>query len=62
MSIKNHLYVGCIAEMIYAKEKGCYVIVITGDTGVEKHFHTLYHADKIYHDMDELFDVQDWRN
>lgn len=61
MSKKNHFYVGCIAEMIYAKEKGCYVIVITGDTGVENHFYTLYHADKIYHDIDELFDANDWR-
>lgn len=61
LSIKNHLYVGCIAEMVYAKEKGCYVIVITGNTGVENHFYTIYHADKIYHDIDELFYVKDWR-
>lgn len=62
LSIKNHLYVGCIAEMIYAKEKGCYVIVITGDTGVEKHFYTIYHADKICHNLDELLCKKDWRD
>lgn len=61
LSIKNHLYVGCIAEMIYAKERGCYVIVLTGDSGVENHFYTLYHADKICYDMDELFSLEDWR-
>lgn len=62
LSKKNHLYVGCIAEMIYAKEKGCYVIVIAGDTGVENHFYTLFHADKIYYSLDELLNSEDWRN
>lgn len=55
LSIKNHTYVGCIAEMVYAKLKGCFVIVICGDSGVENHFHTLFHADKIYRSIDELF-------
>ena len=62
LSIKNHLYIGCIAEMVYAREKGCYVIVITGDSGAEKHFHTIYHADKIYKTLDELFESIDWHN
>lgn len=61
LSMKGHTYVGCIAEMVYAKEKGCYVIVISGDTGVEKHFYTIYHADKIVRNLDELFDSSDWR-
>lgn len=62
LSKKNHTYVGCIAEMVYAKEKGCYVIVITGDTGVENHFYTIYHADEIYRNIDELLDSRNWRN
>jgi hypothetical protein len=41
--------------MVYAKLKGCYVIVISGENKVEKHFYTLYHADKIYKSIDELF-------
>ncbi len=61
LSIKDHLYIGCIAEMVYAKEKGCYVIVISGDSGADKHFHTIYHADKIYNSLDELFESNDWR-
>lgn len=61
LSMKRHTYVGCIAEMVYAKEKGCYVIVIAGDTGVERHFYTIYHADKIVDNLDELLDLSDWR-
>jgi len=60
LSIKDHMYVGCIAEMVYAKLKGCYVIVIYGDSLVEKHFYTLYHSDKEYKTLEELFNSHDW--
>lgn len=61
LSIKNHLYVGCIAEMVHAKEKGCYVIVIVGESGAEKHFHTMHYADKICKTLEELFESNNWR-
>ena len=52
-SIPNHLYVGCIGEMIYAKISNKRVIVIAGDSGVDKHFWTLYHADALVKTLDE---------
>ena len=60
LSKKNHLYVGCIAEMVYAKERGCYIIVITGDSGADNHFYTIYHADKIYKKLEDVFENYDW--
>lgn len=53
LSFKNHLYVGCIDEMVCANQKGIFVIVICGDSGVEKHFYTNYRADKIVKSFDD---------
>ncbi|MBQ3418184.1 MAG: nucleoside 2-deoxyribosyltransferase [Ruminococcus sp.] len=61
LSRKNHLYVGCIAEMVYAKERGCYIIVVVGDSGADNHFYTIYHADKIYKKLDDVFKDSDWQ-
>jgi diadenosine tetraphosphate (Ap4A) HIT family hydrolase len=60
LSIKYHTYVGCIAEMVYAKLKGCYVIAVCGDSGVDKHFYTLHLADRICSSLDELFSLKEW--
>ncbi|MDR0919679.1 MAG: hypothetical protein LBM93_10640 [Oscillospiraceae bacterium] len=35
LSIKNHQYVGCLFEMMYAKEHGhCFIIIVTGDSNI----------------------------
>ena len=52
-TIPKHLYVGCIGEMIYAKINRVKVIVIAGDSGVDKHFWTVYHADAIVKTLNE---------
>ncbi len=53
LSMKNHLYVGCIAEMIYSKLKGCYTIVVAGDSGADKYYYTLHHADLIVNSVED---------
>ncbi len=57
LTIKNHLYVGCIAEMVYAKLKGCFIIVVAGDSGADKYFYTLYHADVIVYSLEEALRI-----
>jgi anaerobic glycerol-3-phosphate dehydrogenase len=53
LSIKNHLYIGCIDEMVCANHKKIFVIVICGDSGAEKHLYTNYRANKIVKNLDE---------
>lgn len=53
LSIRNHSYIGCVGEMIYAKQMGIRVIVIVGESGNDKHFWTLYHSDCITNSLDE---------
>lgn len=53
LSIPNHSYIGCVGEMIYAKQMGIRVIVIVGESGNDKHFWTLYHSDCITNSLDE---------
>ncbi|MCL2065536.1 MAG: nucleoside 2-deoxyribosyltransferase [Candidatus Cloacimonetes bacterium] len=53
----NHLYVGCIAEMVYAKIKGCYVITVVGDAGAERHFYTHYHSDMVVKSLEEMIEL-----
>lgn len=57
ISIVNHSYIGCIGEMIYAKQKGLQVIVVVGDSGNEKHFWTLYHSDNIVKELEEAINL-----
>lgn len=61
ISLKNHLYVGCIGEMIFAKQNNKFVIIISGETGIENHFYSLYCADKIIKSQEILFKTLDWR-
>jgi diadenosine tetraphosphate (Ap4A) HIT family hydrolase/nucleoside 2-deoxyribosyltransferase len=56
LSIKNHLYIGCIDEMIVAKERGRFVIVIAGDAGADNHFYTYLRSDLIVKTIDEAID------
>lgn len=53
LSMPNHSYIGCVGEMIYAKQMGIRVIVIVGESGNDKHFWTLYHSDCITYSLDE---------
>lgn len=57
LSIPNHSYVGCIGEMIYAKQMGIRVIAIVGESGNDKHFWTLYHCDYITNSLEEAMDL-----
>jgi nucleoside 2-deoxyribosyltransferase len=59
LSIENHQYVGCIGEMIYAKNKGCFVIAVVGMSSYGKHAYTLAHADIIVKDMNQAFDIME---
>jgi diadenosine tetraphosphate (Ap4A) HIT family hydrolase len=56
LSIKNHLYIGCIDEMIAANEKGRFVIVVAGDAGADNHFYTHLRSDLIVNTIDEAID------
>ena len=53
LSIKNHSYIGCIDEMVCANLRNIFVIVICGESGVEKRPYTNYRANKIVKDFDE---------
>ena len=57
ISIPNHSYIGCIGEMIYAKQMGLRVITIVGESGNDKHFWTLYHSDEIAYDLEEAINL-----
>ena len=55
LSIRVHLYIGCIDEMVNANQKGCFVIVIVGEAGADKHYYTHMRADLIVKTIDEAF-------
>lgn len=57
LSIPNHSYIGCVGEMIYAKQKGIRVITIVGESGNDKHFWTLYHSDNIVNNLEEAIEL-----
>jgi hypothetical protein len=56
LSIKNHLYVGCIDEMVCANLKNIFVIVISGNSGVEKHLYANYRANKIVRNFEDVIE------
>lgn len=57
ISIPNHSYIGCIGEMIYAKQMGIKVITIVGESGNDKHFWTLYHSDIIVNSLQDAVNI-----
>lgn len=57
ISIPNHSYIGCIGEMIYAKQMGIKVITIVGESGNDKHFWTLYHSDIIVNSLQDAINI-----
>lgn len=56
LSIKGHLYIGCIDEIVVASQKGRFVIVITGDAGADKHYYLHFRADKIVKTIDDALE------
>ena len=56
LSIPNHLYVGCIGEMVCAKIKGCFVITVVGDSSASKRMWTLLNSDIVVKTLDEACD------
>ena len=57
LSLPNHSYIGCIGEMIYAKQMGIRIITIVGDSGNEKHFWTVYLSDNITNSLEEAIEL-----
>ena len=57
ISIPNHSYIGCIGEMIYAKQMGIKVITIVGESGNDKHFWTLYHSDIFVNNLQDAVNI-----
>lgn len=56
LSIKDHLYIGCIDEMVCAHQSYIYVIVICGNSGAENRLYVKHRANKIVNDINEAID------
>jgi diadenosine tetraphosphate (Ap4A) HIT family hydrolase len=53
LSIRGHFYFGCMDEIITAKQKGRFVILIVGDAGADKHHYAHFRSDLIVKTIDE---------